>query len=50
MGESINSFLGVRESLAVSDDELAGEKAVRAYVAALAAYHQLPDIVEKSKP
>ena len=45
MGESINSFLGVRESLAVSDDELAGEEAVRAYVAALAACHQLPDIV-----
>ncbi len=46
MGESINSFVGVRESLAISDDELAGEEAVRAYVSALAAYHQLPDIVE----
>ena len=46
MGESINSFVSVRESLAVSDDEVAGEEAVRAYVSALAAYHQLPDIVE----
>ena len=49
MGESINSFLGVRESLAVSDDELAGQEAVRAYVSALAAYHQLPDIVEREQ-
>lgn len=49
MGESINSFLGVRESLALSDNEVAGEEAVRAYVAALAAYHQLPDIVEREQ-
>ena len=48
-GESINSFLTIRESLALQDNEMASEQALRAYVSALTAYHQLPDIVEKEQ-